>query len=277
MTGEGGAVDREVPCLTVEGVDLWFGGTHALDELDIEVRSGEVFGIIGPNGAGKSSLLNVINGYYRPDKGRVLLRDADVTGMRPHEIARLGIGRTFQNIELSPESTVLQNIMLGRHIHFRTGTLRELLRLGPARSDEARQRRRVEEILAFLDLGPLRHHPVSDMPYGQQKLVELARALAMEPNVLLLDEPTAGMTAEERADVATQIVRLQRETGLTQVLIEHDAGFIRELCDRVVVLDFGKTIALGTPAEVMADPAVMEAYLGTSADVRAELEAARRG
>jgi branched-chain amino acid transport system ATP-binding protein len=263
-------------CLRIEGVDLWFGGTHALDHLDIDVAEGEVFGIIGPNGAGKSSLLNVINGYYRPQEGRVLLRDRDLAGMRPHEIANLGIGRTFQNIELSPESTVLQNVMLGRHTHLRTGALREILHFGPGRREEARNRAQVEEILAFLDLARVRHHPVSDLPYGQQKLVELARALAMEPAVLLLDEPTAGMTAAERADVAAQIVGLKQQTGITQVLIEHDAGFIRELCDRVVVLDFGKVIALGPPTQVMDDPTVIEAYLGTSADVRAELELSSR-
>lgn len=265
-------MSRGEPCLHIDHVDLWFGGTHALDDLDIEVREGEVFGIIGPNGAGKSSLLNCINGYYRPQAGRVRVGGRDITGMRPHEISRLGVGRTFQNIELSPESTVLQNVMLGRHTHIRTGVIREILYLGPARREEARNRARAEEMLAFLGLARLRHHPVSDLPYGQQKLVELARALAMEPTVLLLDEPTAGMTAGERADVAAQIRRLQQETGITQVLIEHDAGFIRELCDRVVVLDFGSIIALGPPEQVMDDPAVVEAYLGTSADVRAGAE-----
>jgi branched-chain amino acid transport system ATP-binding protein len=264
-------MSKEEAMLRVEGLDLWFGGTHALDHVEIEIGGGEVFGIIGPNGAGKSSLLNCINGYYRPQEGRVVLGERELTGMRPHQIARFGVGRTFQNIELSPGSTVLENAMLGRHIHMRTGAVREALHIGSGRREEARQRAQVEDVLAFLGLARLRHHPVSDLPYGQQKLVELARALAMEPSVLLLDEPTAGMTADERADVAAQIVRLRRETEITQVLIEHDAGFIRELCDRVVVLDFGRVIALGEPREVMADPKVIEAYLGTSASMTEEL------
>jgi branched-chain amino acid transport system ATP-binding protein len=262
---------ESLPCLGVEGVDLWFGGTHALDHVSFDVRQGETFGIIGPNGAGKSSLLNCVNGYYRPTEGRVTFKGRDLRGMAPHRIAALGIGRTFQNIELSPDSTVLQNVMLGRHIHIRTGVIREILRIGPAQREEARQREKVEEILAFLGLARLRHHPVSDLPYGQQKLVELARALAMEPAVLLLDEPTAGMTGDERADVGVQIRRLNQEMGITQVLIEHDAGFIRELCDRVVVLDFGRVISMGTPDEVMADPAVIEAYLGQSGELVDEL------
>jgi branched-chain amino acid transport system ATP-binding protein len=265
------AATQAAPCLGVEEIDLWFGGTHALDHVAFEIYEGETFGIIGPNGAGKSSLLNCVNGYYRPQKGRVTFRGRDLRRMAPHRIAGLGIGRTFQNIELSPDSTVLQNVMLGRHIHIRTGVIREVLRIGPAQRQEALQREKVEEILAFLGLARLRHHAVSDLPYGQQKLVELARALAMEPTVLLLDEPTAGMTADERADVGAQVRRLNQEMGITLVLIEHDAGFIRELCDRVVVLDFGRVIAIGTPDEVMADPAVIEAYLGTSGELVDEL------
>jgi branched-chain amino acid transport system ATP-binding protein len=253
--------------LSIEGVDLWFGGTHALDNVTFDVKAGEIFGIIGPNGAGKSSLLNCINGYYRPKSGRIMFQGHDLTLERPHQVARLGIGRTFQNIELSPEATVLDNVMLGRHLHIRSNPLSEMLRLPGARRQEQLSRVRCVEILHLLGLEDERDAPVSDLPYGRQKLVELARALATDPALLLLDEPTAGMTTEERHEVSRQLKKLAAATDVTLVLIEHDTGFIRGLTERVAVLDFGALIALGSPDEVMEDPHVIEAYLGASGGV----------
>jgi len=267
MTAEPTQAAPTEPLLRIEGVDLWFGGTHALDDVTFDVRPGEIFGIIGPNGAGKSSLLNCINGYYRPRSGRIILHGEDLTRLRPHQIARLGIGRTFQNIELSPEATVLDNVMVGRHLHIRSNPLSESLRLPGARRQESRSRLRAQEILELVGLEHARDEPVSDLPYGQQKLVELGRALATDPDLLLLDEPTAGMTAEERKEVARVLKDLSVRTGVPLVLIEHDTGFIRGLTDRVAVLDFGRLIALGTPDEVLHDPQVIEAYLGGSVDM----------
>jgi branched-chain amino acid transport system ATP-binding protein len=266
MTSDATTTSTE-PLLRIEGVDLWFGGTHALDDVTFDIRPGEIFGIIGPNGAGKSSLLNCINGYYRPKSGRIMFHDEDLTRLRPHQIARRGIGRTFQNIELSPEATVLDNVMVGRHLHIKTNPLTEALRLPGARRQEAQSRMRAQEILELVGLEHARDEPVSDLPYGQQKLVELGRALATDPDLMLLDEPTAGMTAEERKEVARVLKNLSTRTGVPLVLIEHDTGFIRGLTDRVAVLDFGKLIALGTPDEVLHNPLVIEAYLGGSVDV----------
>ncbi|MEJ1922210.1 ABC transporter ATP-binding protein [Microbacterium sp. KHB019] len=253
--------------LSIEGVDLWFGGTHALDDVTFDVRRGEVFGIIGPNGAGKSSLLNCVNGYYKPKSGRILFKDRDLTSVRPHQVARLGVGRTFQNIELSPEATVIGNVMLGRHLKIRSNAFTEMLHLPGAARQERTSREYCEGILDLLGLGEFRDHPVSDLPYGRQKLVELARALVTEPDLLLLDEPTAGMTGEERADVGRQLRKISASTDVTLVLIEHDTGFIRGITDRVAVLDFGKLIALGTPDEVLENPRVVEAYLGASGNL----------
>lgn len=253
--------------LSIDGVDLWFGGTHALDNVTFDVHRREMFGIIGPNGAGKSSLLNCINGYYRPKSGHIRFKGVDLGSQRPHRIARMGIGRTFQNIELSPEATVIGNVMLGRHLHIHSNPFSEMLRLPGAAKTERASTERCDEILELLGLSEFRDKPVSDLPYGRQKLVELARALATDPELLLLDEPTAGMTADERHDVSRQLKKIAATTDVTLVLIEHDTGFIRGITDRVAVLDFGALIALGTPHEVMEDPRVVEAYLGASGNL----------
>jgi branched-chain amino acid transport system ATP-binding protein len=267
MSTDGTNISPAEPLLRIEGVDLWFGGTHALNEVTFDILPGEIFGIIGPNGAGKSSLLNCINGYYRPKSGRIMFQGQDLTKARPHQIAQLGIGRTFQNIELSPDATVLDNVMVGRHLHIRSNPVSEALRLPGARKQEALSRVRAHEILALVGLDDDAYAPVSDLPYGRQKLVELGRALATDPHLLLLDEPTAGMTSEERREVGSQLRKLSAQTGVPLVLIEHDTGFIRGLTDRVAVLDFGSLIALGPPEEVLQDPLVIEAYLGGSVDM----------
>jgi branched-chain amino acid transport system ATP-binding protein len=257
--------------LEVKEVDLWFGGTHALDKVSFDIKAGEVFGIIGPNGAGKSSLLNCINGYYKPRSGSIVFNGKDLTGIRAHRVAQMGIGRTFQNIELSADSTVIENVMLGRHLLIGSNSVSEILQLPGARRQEVLSRQRAGEILELVGLADHRDDPVSDLPYGRQKLVELGRALATDPQLLLLDEPTAGMTREERHEVAMQLRKLAQTTDITLVLIEHDTGFIRALSDRIAVLDFGRIIALGDPSEVMADPKVVEAYLGASESVVEQL------
>jgi branched-chain amino acid transport system ATP-binding protein len=249
--------------LVIDDVSLAFGGNRALDGVSFAVPEGSVFGIVGPNGAGKTSLLNCINGFYRPQSGRIAFEGQTITGLRPNRIAHRGIGRTFQNVELFKDSTTLDNIMLGRHLHMRSNIFAAALHWGPGRREEARHRRAVEEVIKFLEIEDLRKRPVAKLPWGMQKLVEVGRALAMEPRLLLLDEPTSGMNREEKEDVARAIVRMQREMGLTQVLIEHDMRFVSDLCDRVVVLDFGQVIAAGTPAEISADARVIEAYIGT--------------
>lgn len=260
-----------IALLEVEDVDLWFGGTHAVDHVSFSVAKGEIFGIIGPNGAGKSSLLNCINGYYRPRSGDIRLAGKSVIGHRPFRIARMGIGRTFQNIELIAGSSVIDNVMLGRHTRMRSNVVTETLRLPGARRQERENLQACLAILDSFELADAARNPVSELSYGRQKLVELARAVATEPDLLLLDEPTAGMTAEERTEVGQQLRALSDRTGITLVLIEHDTKFIRSLTHRVAVLDFGELIALGTPDAVMSDPAVVEAYLGTSEDAVKEL------
>ncbi len=252
--------------LVVEDVFLSFHGVTALAGVSLEVRQSEILAIIGPNGAGKTSLLNCINGRYRPQRGRILFynhgREYDLTRMRPHEIAKVGVARTFQNIELFRHMTVLENLMAGAHIHMKSGLLASMLYWGPAQREQVAMRDFVEDIIDFLEIADVRNKPVASLPYGIQKRVELGRALALRPAILLLDEPMAGMNQEEREDMARFILDVYEEYGITVVLIEHDMGVVMDISDRVVVLNFGQKIAEGTPDEIRNNPAVIQAYLG---------------
>lgn len=250
------------PLLDVRGLGLSFGGTTALEDVSFDVGRGELFAVIGPNGAGKTSLFNCLSGVYRPQRGEVLFEGAPLLGRRPDAVARLGVARMFQNIELFDNLSVLDNLKLGRHLHLRYGALAAALNLGRARRAELAARAFVEDLVAFLELQRFRHHPVGMLPYGVKKRVELGRALAMEPRLLLLDEPVAGMNVEETEDMARFILDIRAEVGVSMVMVEHDMRLVMDLADRVLVLDFGRRIALGTPAQVQADPAVVAAYLG---------------
>jgi branched-chain amino acid transport system ATP-binding protein len=250
------------PILRFEDVHLQFAGVKAVDGVSFEVSRRELFAIIGPNGAGKTSIFNVISGVYRPQSGTVLLGEQNITGWRPHRVAALGIARTFQNVELFQHLTVLENLMLGRHHHIRYGPLSAIAWLGRAKREEIANRAVVEDIIDFLELEAWRRLPVGLLPYGVQKRVELGRALAMEPKLLLLDEPVGGMNLEETEDMARYILDIRDELDLPIVLVEHDMGLVMDLADRVLVVDFGVPIATGTPAEIQHHPDVIRAYLG---------------
>jgi branched-chain amino acid transport system ATP-binding protein len=259
-----GRIKEEV-VLMGEQITLSFGGITALWGVSFHVRKGEIFSIIGPNGAGKSSLYNVINGFYRPQQGKVLFKDKDITHLKPYQIARMGIARSFQNIELFKHMTVLENLMLGRHIHIKYGLLKSFLYFGPCLKEEVQHRRKVENVIDFLEIEHIRKKHVGTLPYGLQKRVEMARALCLEPEILLLDEPMAGMNLEETEDMARFIIDVNSEWGMTVLLIEHDMGVVMDLSDRIMVLNFGEKIAEGTPKEVQQNAVVATAYLGESA------------
>ncbi|HVP08871.1 MAG TPA: ABC transporter ATP-binding protein [Burkholderiales bacterium] len=250
--------------LAVEGVSLSFGGVKALTNVSFDVREHEVRAIIGPNGAGKSSMLNVINGVYHPQEGKIRYLGREFRDMDSHEVAQSGIARTFQSLALFKGMTVLDNIMAGRNLKMRTNLLLQALRIGPALREELEHREAVERIIDFLEIQAYRKVPVGRLPYGLQKRVDLARALAMEPRMLLLDEPMAGMNMEEKQDMCRFILDVNDQFGTTIVLIEHDMGVVMDISDRVVVLDYGKKIGDGTPDEVRANKAVIDAYLGVS-------------
>jgi branched-chain amino acid transport system ATP-binding protein len=248
--------------LAVDGISLAFGGVQALADISFNVREHEIRAIIGPNGAGKSSMLNVINGVYHPQKGTVTFKGETREQMDPHKVASQGVARTFQNIALFKGMSVLDNIMTGRTLLMKTNLLQQAFYWGAAQREEIKHRERVEEIIDFLEIQSIRKTPVGRLPYGLQKRVELGRALAAEPTLLLLDEPMAGMNVEEKQDMCRFVLDVNEEFGTTIVLIEHDMGVVMDISDRVVVLDYGKKIGDGTPEEVRANQAVIDAYLG---------------
>ena len=248
--------------LHVDKISLSFGGIKALQDVEFEVNSGEIFAVIGPNGAGKTSLINSVNGFYTPQQGRILLDGNDISHLPPYRRAKLGISRTFQNIALYTNATVLDNLMAARHIHMTTNMLTGALFWGAAQREEIAHRQRVEEIIEFLELEPIRKSIVGTLSYGLRKRVELGRALALEPTLLLLDEPMAGMNIEEKEDMARYILDIHELQGTTIMLIEHDIGLVMDICHHIAVIDFGVKIGEGAPDEISRNEAVIDAYLG---------------
>ncbi|MFZ4585589.1 MAG: ABC transporter ATP-binding protein [Acidimicrobiia bacterium] len=262
MTEAGEVFASGKPLLSMRDVSMRFGGVQALSGVSFDVLPGELFAIIGPNGAGKTSIFNCLNAVYRPQEGSITLDGREIIGMRPSKTAQLGIARTFQNLALFKNLNVIDNLMLGRHIRMKSGFVRGMLWLGPARNEEIRNRARCEEIAEFLGLQDVRNHPVGTLPYGVQKKIELGRALAMDPRLLLLDEPVAGMNLEETEELARAICQINGELGVAMVLVEHDMHLVMDVADRVMALDFGVPIALDTPEKIRNNQKVIDAYLG---------------
>ncbi|PYN52645.1 MAG: ABC transporter ATP-binding protein [Candidatus Rokuibacteriota bacterium] len=253
--------------LEIRDVSKSFGGVQAVTKVSLDVEQGQVFSVIGPNGAGKTTILNMISGFYHPDTGRIVLDGTDVTAFSPSRIAARGVARTFQNIALFKGMTVLDNLMLGRHVHMKSGVLKSFVYWGLAQREEVHHRKRVEDIIDFLKIQDLRRRPTGSLAYGLQKRVELGRALALDPKVLLLDEPMGGCNHEEKEDMARFILDVNEEWDTTVILIEHDMGVVMDISDRIAVLDMGQKIAEGTPEDVRANPRVIKAYLGETKDL----------